>query len=147
MYLNQGGLGLPDESYYREAKFKPIREKYRRPRREDVRARRNSPSPKSRGRAVMAVETELASTTGTASRAATARSPTTRWTARHSSRCHRASTGTPGSRATATPAIDEVIVRQPDYFTAISRHARAGSARRLEDLAEVAPAARARLLT
>ena len=26
--LTQGGIGLPDESYYREAKFKPIREKY-----------------------------------------------------------------------------------------------------------------------
>ena len=41
VYLNQGGLGLPDESYYRDAKFKPIREQVRRPHREDVRAGRH----------------------------------------------------------------------------------------------------------
>jgi putative endopeptidase len=28
VYLNQGGLGLPDEAYYRDAKFEPIRKAY-----------------------------------------------------------------------------------------------------------------------
>ena len=50
VYLNQGGISLPDESYYRDAKFKPIREQVRRPRREDVRARRPAPSRRPRPR-------------------------------------------------------------------------------------------------
>ncbi len=28
LYLNQGGITLPDEAYYRDSKFKPIREKF-----------------------------------------------------------------------------------------------------------------------
>ena len=28
LYLNQGGISLPDEAYYRDPKFKPIREKF-----------------------------------------------------------------------------------------------------------------------
>lgn len=29
VYLNQGGIGLPDESYYRDEKFQPIRDAYK----------------------------------------------------------------------------------------------------------------------
>ena len=51
VYLNQGGISLPDESYYREAKFKPIREKLCGSRREDVRAgrHRRAEEPRPRG--------------------------------------------------------------------------------------------------
>jgi putative endopeptidase len=59
LYLNQGGLGLPDESYYRDPKFKPIREKY-----ETHIAKllelAGVPNPKEAAARVMAVETSLA---------------------------------------------------------------------------------------
>jgi putative endopeptidase len=58
--LSQGGIGLPDESYYRDAKFKPIREKYL-AHIEKMFALAGVPAPKDTAARVMAVETELAS--------------------------------------------------------------------------------------
>ena len=98
----------------------------RRPRREDVRAGRHRRSEGRPPRGSWPSRPRWPSTTGTASRTATAPSPTTRRTARHSSL-------TPGLRLDglarslrAPRAIDEVIVRQPDFFTAHGRDARPG---------------------
>ncbi|WP_110180898.1 M13 family metallopeptidase [Nocardioides solisilvae] len=57
--LTQGGLGLPDESYYREEKFAEVRDKY-----VDYLARllglAGRPDPEGSARAVLALETRLA---------------------------------------------------------------------------------------
>ncbi len=58
--LVQGGISLPDESYYREAKFQPIREKYL-AHIEKMLTLAGLSAPKETAARVLAVETELAS--------------------------------------------------------------------------------------
>ena len=60
LYLEQGGLGLPDESYYREDSSPTIRAGVRRPHRPDARRWPASPTPTARAGRVMALETRLA---------------------------------------------------------------------------------------
>ena len=120
--LNQGGIGLPDESYYREAKFKPIREKYV-AHIEKTLTLAGLASPKEAAGRIMAVETELAS--------------------HHLDRVkNRDRTLTYNKKdrkelETLTPGIDweawlqaygargqevaEVIVRQPNFFAGLAR--------------------------
>jgi putative endopeptidase len=57
--LSQGGLSLPDESYYREAKHKPIREKYQ-IHLEKMLDLAGIPAPQAAAERVMAIETRLA---------------------------------------------------------------------------------------
>ena len=59
VYLNQGGISLPDESYYRDAKFKPIREEFV-AHVEKMFELAGIPDPKAAAAQVMAVETGLA---------------------------------------------------------------------------------------
>ena len=59
MTLNQGGLSLPDKSYYEDAKFKPIREKYQK-HVEAMFQLAAIPSAKEAAARVMGVETRLA---------------------------------------------------------------------------------------
>ena len=59
LYLNQGGITLPDEAYYREAKFKPIREKFV-AHVAKMFELAGIPEPKAAAERVMAVETGLA---------------------------------------------------------------------------------------
>jgi putative endopeptidase len=59
VYLNQGGISLPDESYYREAKFEPIRQRYL-AHLETMFKLGGIPDPKTAAARVMAVETALA---------------------------------------------------------------------------------------
>ena len=57
----QGGIGLPDESYYREDKFAEIRDGLRRPRRHGASRWPAGPTPaRRRGQQVIDVETRLA---------------------------------------------------------------------------------------
>ncbi len=104
VFLEQAGLGLPDESYYREEKFAEVREKYqvylakildlagldlpRRGRSGSLRSRPTSPR-----------------TTGTTCGRATARRPTTSGRGASSSRTPRntASTSRPGSTGSTRP--------------------------------------------
>jgi putative endopeptidase len=58
--LTQGGLGLPDESYYREAKFQPIRAKYV-AHLENIFKLADLAEAKEAAARVMALETQLAS--------------------------------------------------------------------------------------
>ncbi len=119
VYLNQGGISLPDEAYYRDAKFKPIRDAFvahvaR------MFAIAGVPEPKAAADRVMAVETALArhhwDRVKSRDRTATynklgrkqldALTPGFDWAA--------------WLKEFACPPIDEVVVRQPDYFKAMA---------------------------
>jgi putative endopeptidase len=119
--LSQGGIGLPDKSYYADSKFKPIRDKYL-----DHMAAMfqlaGVDSPKDAAGRVLALETELAShhwdRVKSRDRTLTynkkdrkgleALTPGLDWTAWLTSF---------GARE---QAVTEVIVRQPDYFTSLA---------------------------
>ncbi|WP_432524637.1 M13 family metallopeptidase [Kineococcus sp. SYSU DK006] len=60
VYLTQSGLGLPDESYYREEQYAEVREAYR-AHVERVLALGGRPDPAGAAQRVLALETELAS--------------------------------------------------------------------------------------
>ncbi len=118
LYLNQGGLGLPDESYYRDPKFKPIREKYL-AHIATLFELAGIPNSKDAAARVMAVETSLAKhhwdrvknrdrtlTYNKKDRKALeAISPGFDWTA--------------WFEGYGAKDVSEVVVRQPDYFTAM----------------------------
>jgi putative endopeptidase len=119
LYLNQSGLSLPDEAYYREAKFKPLREKFL-AHVEKMFKLAGIPDAKAEAASVMAVETALAkhhwdrvkSRDRTLTynkmdrKALDSLSPGIDWNAWFS--------------AFGDAKIDELVVRQPDYFKAIS---------------------------
>ena len=65
LYTGQGGLGLPDESYYREEKFAPMVKAYRRPRGDHARPRRDRRSRRRRGARGGAGDGPCRPTTGT----------------------------------------------------------------------------------
>ena len=76
LYTGQAGLGLPDESYYREEKFAPIVQAYR----EHVRpcwAWRTWPIPRARPAGWWRWKRRWPRTTGTTSPCGTRRRPTT----------------------------------------------------------------------
>ncbi len=120
LYLNQSGLSLPDEAYYRDDKFKPIREKFV-AHVEKMFALAGIPDAKAEAAKVMAVETALAKnhwdrvksrdrtlTYNKMDRKALASlSPGLDWNVWFS--------------AYGDAQIDDVVVRQPDYFKAISK--------------------------
>ncbi|QEH34349.1 Neutral endopeptidase [Aquisphaera giovannonii] len=119
--LSQGGISLPDEAYYREGKFRPIREKFL-AHVEKMLSLAGVPSPAEAARGVMALETELAAH---------------HWD-RVKSRDRTLSYNKKDRRelASLAPGIDwpdwlkaagapddlvtEVVVRQPDFLTAAS---------------------------
>jgi len=120
VYLNQGGISLPDESYYREAKFKPIREQYL-AHLEKMFVLAGIQEPKAAAARVLAVETGLAShhwdrvktrdrilTYNKVDRKAlNALAPGFDWNG--------------WLQAFGSPSIEELVVRQPDYLTAMSK--------------------------
>jgi putative endopeptidase len=116
--LNQGGLGLPDEAYYREQKYEAIRDAYRAHIRKMFELA-NLPDPGGLGQTVMEVETRLARGTGTACGAATPPRRTTSSTARPWPSSPRRWTSSGSWRRTG-PRGSSVIVRQPSYLTAMA---------------------------
>jgi putative endopeptidase len=122
VYVNQAGLGLPDESYYRDEKYAKIREEYVK-HIEKTFEIAGLPDPEGSARRIMALETRLA--------------------ASHLDRVknrdrdltyHKKTVGelqemTPSfdwaayGDALKAPGhlIDEVVVRQPDYLVAMAR--------------------------
>ncbi|MGC8643202.1 MAG: M13 family metallopeptidase [Isosphaeraceae bacterium] len=117
--LTQGGIGLPDESYYREAKFKPIREKYA-AHIEKMFALAGIADSKTAAAHVMAVETELASHHW--NRVKT-RNRTLTYNKKNRRELEALAPGfdwlvwLAGIKAPES-ALGEVVVRQPDFFTA-----------------------------
>ena len=121
VYLNQGGIGLPDESYYRDAKFKPIREKYV-AHVEKIFELAGLAGPEGRRRAGH----------GRRDRAGQAPLGPRQEPRPHADLQQEGPQGTRGADArlrlgglarglsAARDGVDEVIVRQPDYFTAMA---------------------------
>ncbi len=117
--LSQGGIGLPDESYYREDTFKGLRDKYV-AHVERLLTLARVPDPAEGARNVMTLETRLA------------RSHWTRVQSRDRDKAYtkldRAGLAalTPGLdwaayfAAAGATGVTEVIVRQPSYFTALA---------------------------
>jgi putative endopeptidase len=117
--LSQGGIGLPDESYYREDTFKALRDKYV-THIERMLALAHVPEPASAAQGVMALETRLAAHHWTRVQSRdrdkaynkmdlaqlAALSPGLDWPAYF---------GAAGAKG-----VSEVIVRQPSYFTALA---------------------------
>jgi putative endopeptidase len=120
IYLNQSGLSLPDESYYREAGFEPIRAKFT-AHLEKMFGLAGIAEPKSAATRVMAVETNLARhhldrvknrdrvlTYNKVDRKGLERlTPGFDWSA--------------WLESFGSPSVDELVVRQPDYLAAISK--------------------------
>jgi putative endopeptidase len=119
VYLNQGGISLPDESYYRDAKFKPIRDKYV-GHVERMFELAGWPEPKASAAQVMGVETALAKHHWD-------RVKSRDRTLTYNKKDRKALIDlTPGFDWTdwlesfGARGVEEVIVRQPDYFTAMA---------------------------
>ena len=139
-YLAQGGLGLPDESYYREETFAAIRQEYvahvgR------MLALAGLPDADGARRADHgARDPARRRPTGTASAAATPSRPTTCSTGTGCRSWPPASTGPRGSRASRPRrrVLAEVVVRQPDFLAALAAGPRRRPDRGLEALAGLA---------
>ena len=137
VHLSQSGLGLPDESYYREDAYAEIRDRLRR-----------APGPARRaGRAARAgrlAETVMELETALAARVLGPGDQPGRGEDLHpddaAPRCAstpRSSTGTPGWPRSARPtgAFDEVVVRQPSFVAAAARAVGRAPARAVAGLA------------
>jgi putative endopeptidase len=120
LYLSQSGLGLPDESYYRLEKFKPIRDAYV-PHIRKIFELAKVADPARSAELVMALETRLAKDHWD-------RVKSRDDTLTYNKKTLKELAGlTPGFdwatwlKATGVKTIDEVVVRQPSYFTAMAR--------------------------
>jgi putative endopeptidase len=120
LYLNQSGISLPDESYYRDAKFKPIREKF-----VDHVTKMlelaGIAEPKATAARVMAVETALAKHHWDRVKS---RDRTLTYNKLDRKQLDALAPGFDWStwlKECGVKSIDEVVVRQPDYFTAMAK--------------------------
>ncbi|WP_165220323.1 M13 family metallopeptidase [Aquisphaera insulae] len=126
--LSQSGISLPDESYYRDPKFKPIREKFVHHVEAMLRLA-GVADPKEAAAEVMALETELASHHW--DRVKT-RDRTLTYNKKHRKDLAALAPAIDWSewlRNAGAPEnlVEEVIVRQPDYLTAASSVLEKGS--------------------
>ena len=120
VHLNQSGLGLPDESYYREDVLRRDPHGLRRPPRAPRRAGR-PPRPRAARRAASwSSRRRWPRPPGTGSRNRDAEKTYTLMTAAELRERAPRSTGTPGSTALGAPegAFAEVVVRQPSFVEA-----------------------------
>jgi putative endopeptidase len=119
VHLTQGGINLPDESYYRDAKFKPIREKYV-AHVEKMFELAHWPEPKQSASRVLAVETALAKHHWDRVKS---RDRTLTYNKKERKALEDLTPGFDWAgwlEAYGGKGIDEVIVRQPSYFTAMA---------------------------
>jgi putative endopeptidase len=120
LYLNQGGLGLPDESYYRDPKFESVRAAY------VAHVARmfeliHQPDPKAAAAQVMALETRLAKAhwDRVKNRDSTLTYNKKTIEALDTLAPHIGWSGWLGTLGAT--GVHEVIVRQPEFFTAAAR--------------------------
>ncbi len=120
IYLSQGGLGLPDESYYRLEKFKPIRDAYLAHVRKMFELA-NLPDPAGSAESIVALETRLAKDhwdrvksrddtltyNKTSLKGLAELAPGLDWSAVFT--------------AMGAKGVEEVVVRQPSFFTAMAK--------------------------
>ncbi len=119
--LVQSGISLPDEAYYRDPKFQPIRQQFA-GHLERMLALAGVPSPQAAARSVLIVETELAKHHWDRVKR---RDRTLSYNKKDR---HELEAMVPGvdwrdwlqAYGAREPEIHEVIVRQPDFFTALS---------------------------
>ena len=121
MNLVQGGIALPDESYYREAKFKPIREKYQ-AHIERMFVLAAVAAPRQTAARVVAVETELASHHWDRVKR---RDRTLSYNKKDRKQLNTLAPGIDWSAWLAAyganeKEVREVIVRQPEYFSGLA---------------------------
>ena len=119
--LTQGGLSLPDESYYRDPKFEPIRKAY------VAHVTKmfelvGLPEPKASADTIMALETRLAKSHWDRVKS---RNDTLAYNRKDRKQLDALTPGLDWSAwfagMGAGEGIHEVIVRQPDYFSALAR--------------------------
>src|ERR1700712_4944909 len=122
VFFEQGGLGLPDESYYREEKFEEIRTKY-----VEYLAvildLAGLDRPAERAKRVFALETDIASHhwDNVRSRDSEATYNLTTWSDVHTTATERGLDLNAWLSAIDAPAhaFDEVVVRQPSFLEAL----------------------------
>ena len=120
VYLSQGGITLPDESYYRDPKFQPIRDAFVM-HVERMFALAGRPEPAAAARQVMELETRLAKDHW--DRVKT-RNQTLAYNKKDRAALDALSPGFDWSiyfDATKSKDLKEVIVRQPEYFAGMAR--------------------------
>jgi putative endopeptidase len=120
IYLNQSGLTLPDESYYREAGFRPIREKFT-THVEKMLALAGIPEPKSAAARVMAVETSLAKHHLDRVRNRDRIRTYNKFDRKGLDSLAPAIDWTAWLDRFGAPQVEELVVRQPDYLAAMSK--------------------------
>ena len=137
VYLSQGGITLPDESYYRDPKFKPIRDAFVK-HVERIFTLAGRPEPAAAAKQVMELETRLAKDHWDRVKS---RNLTLAYNKKDRAALDALTPGFDWSiYFDATKAVDlrEVIVRQPEYFAAHGPVVWRGTARAVEDLAGLA---------
>jgi putative endopeptidase len=120
VYLNQGGISLPDESYYRLPQFQPIREKFE-AHVERMFALAGIAEPKDAAARVMAVETALAKNHWDRVKS---RDRTLTYNKLDRPGLDALTPGFDWSawwKECGAKAIDEVVVRQPDFFKSLAK--------------------------
>ena len=120
VHLNQSGLGLPDESYYREESYAEIRTAYV-AHLERLAELVGLADPARLAESVMELETALAAASWDRVSNRDAEKTYTLHDGRRAARAGaRRSPGTPGSTASARPegAFAEIVVRQPSFVEA-----------------------------
>jgi putative endopeptidase len=120
VYVHQSGIGLPDESYYRDARFEPVRKAYL-AHIEKMFELAGLPDPKGSADKIMALETRLAKDHWDRVRA---RDATKAYNKFDRAGLEKLTPGFDWSsylRALQCPELTEVVVRQPSYLTAMAK--------------------------
>ncbi|MFO0908021.1 MAG: M13 family metallopeptidase [Isosphaeraceae bacterium] len=120
LYMGQGGISLPDESYYRDAKFEPVRKAY------VAHVARilelaGVADAKAKADVVLALETRLAKSHWDRVKS---RDDTLTYNKKDRAALSELTPGFDWNayfQAGGAKGINEVVVRQPDYFTALAK--------------------------
>ena len=119
VYLSQGGISLPDESYYRDPKFQPIREAFV-AHVGKMFALAGRPEPEAAAKQVMDLETRLAKSHWDRVKS---RDQTLSYNKKDRAALEALTPGFDWSTyfdVTGAKDLPEVIVRQPDFFAAMA---------------------------
>ncbi len=120
IYIAQDGLGLPDESYYREPKFESVRKAYL-GHMAKMFALAGRPDPEGSAKSVMELETRLAKAHWDRVKS---RDDTLTYNKKDIEGLMDLTPGFPWqayAQALRAPHVDEVVVRQPEYLTAMAK--------------------------